>query len=72
MTMVELAVAWCLDQPAVTSPIVGASRADQIGQVVTALDTRLDADLRARLDDAHPPLPRPPAAPVTSAQMTAA
>jgi aryl-alcohol dehydrogenase (NADP+) len=51
MSMVELAVAWCLDQPAVTSPIVGASRAEQIGQVVTALDKPLDADLRARLDE---------------------
>jgi aryl-alcohol dehydrogenase (NADP+) len=51
MTMVELAVAWCLDQPAVTSPIVGASRPEQLGQVVSALEHPLDADLRQRLDE---------------------
>jgi aryl-alcohol dehydrogenase (NADP+) len=50
LTLTQLAVAWCLAQPAVTSPIIGASRADQLAEPVTALDHRLDADLLAQLD----------------------
>jgi len=50
LTLTQLAVAWCLAQPAVTSPIIGASRPDQLAEPVTALDHRLDADLLAQLD----------------------
>ena len=38
---VTLAVAWCLAQPAITSPIVGASRPDQLQASVAALDVTL-------------------------------
>jgi aryl-alcohol dehydrogenase-like predicted oxidoreductase len=51
MTMAQLAVAWCLDQPAVTAPIVGASRPEQLADAVAALDHPLDAQLRAELDE---------------------
>jgi aryl-alcohol dehydrogenase (NADP+) len=50
MSLAQLAVAWCLAQPAVTSPIIGASRAEQLAEPVAALDRRLDADLLAKLD----------------------
>jgi 1-deoxyxylulose-5-phosphate synthase len=51
MSLTQLAVAWCLAQPAVTSPIIGASRPDQLDEPVSALDCRLEGDLIARLDE---------------------
>jgi aryl-alcohol dehydrogenase (NADP+) len=51
MPLPTLAVAWVLRQPAVTSPIVGASRPDQLDATVAAVDTQLDDDLMARLDE---------------------
>ncbi len=48
----RLAVAWVLAQPGVSCAILGASRADQLAQVLAAPDTRLDAGLLAQLDDA--------------------
>lgn len=50
MSLAQLAVAWCLAQPAVTSPIIGASRPEQISEPVAALDRRLDADILGKLD----------------------
>jgi 1-deoxyxylulose-5-phosphate synthase len=51
MSLAQLAVAWVLAQPAVTSPIIGASRPEQLDDCLRALETPLDADLLARLDD---------------------
>ena len=51
MSLAQLAVAWCLAQPAITSPIIGASRPEQLAEPVAALDCRLDNDLMARLDE---------------------
>ena len=50
MSLAQLAVAWCLAQPAITSPIVGASKPEQLVDAVAALASPLDDDLRARLD----------------------
>ena len=50
MSMVQLAVAWVLANPVVTSPIVGATRPEQLDEVVAAVDKTLDAGLKARLD----------------------
>jgi aryl-alcohol dehydrogenase-like predicted oxidoreductase len=63
MSLAQLAVAWCLAQPAVTSPIVGASRPEQLAEPVAALDRRIDADVLAKLDELttdyrHHPAPR--------------
>jgi aryl-alcohol dehydrogenase (NADP+) len=49
--LAQLAVAWCLAQPAVTAPIVGASSPGQLTDAVAAVDSPLDADLLARLDE---------------------
>ena len=46
-----LAVAWVLSQPAVTAPIIGASRPDQLDDTLAAAEVKLDADLLHRLDD---------------------
>ncbi len=46
-----LAVAWTLRHPAITAPIVGASRPEQLEETIAAVDTPLDDDLVARLND---------------------
>ena len=50
--MVQMGIAWVLANPVVTSPIVGASRADQLNDVLSALEITLAADLKSRLDEA--------------------
>jgi 1-deoxyxylulose-5-phosphate synthase len=51
MSLAQLAVAWCLAQPAITSPIIGASRPDQLAEPIAALDRRLDTDVLEQLDE---------------------
>jgi 1-deoxyxylulose-5-phosphate synthase len=50
MSMVQLAVAWTLANPVITSPIVGASRPEQLDDVLAAAGKALDPALKARLD----------------------
>jgi len=50
ISMVTLANAWVLSNRVVTSPIVGASRPDQLDDAVAALDVKLDDDVLAQLD----------------------
>jgi 1-deoxyxylulose-5-phosphate synthase len=50
MSMAQMAVAWVLANPVVTSPIVGATRPEQLDDAVAAVDKPLDAGLEARLD----------------------
>ncbi len=52
LAMPTLAVAWVLANPAITAPIVGASRPEQLAATLAAAETKLPADLKARLDDA--------------------
>jgi 1-deoxyxylulose-5-phosphate synthase len=51
MSMVQLALAWVLAHPAVTSPIIGASRPEQLDEAIAALGKTLDPGLKARLDE---------------------
>jgi aryl-alcohol dehydrogenase (NADP+) len=53
-----LAVAWTLEHPAITSPIVGASRPEQLDATLAAVDTKLDTDLIARLNEVTAPYRR--------------
>jgi aryl-alcohol dehydrogenase-like predicted oxidoreductase len=46
-----LAVAWTLQHPAITAPIVGASRPEQLDATLAAVDVTLEPDLVARLND---------------------
>ncbi len=44
----QVALAWVLSNPAITSPIVGASKAAHLADAISALDVKLDeADLKA-------------------------
>jgi len=58
MPLPTLAVAWTLAHPAITSPIVGASRPDQLDATCAALDTTLDDDLMATLNELTAPYRR--------------
>ncbi|HAM03864.1 MAG TPA: aldo/keto reductase [Acidimicrobiaceae bacterium] len=51
VSMVQLALGWVLAQPAVTAPIVGASRPEQLDDALAAASKPLDAELVARLDE---------------------
>jgi aryl-alcohol dehydrogenase-like predicted oxidoreductase len=44
-------VAWVLANPAVTAPIIGASRPGQLDASLAAAEFTLDADLKNRLDE---------------------
>jgi 1-deoxyxylulose-5-phosphate synthase len=48
---VTLSVAWVLANRAVTAPIIGASRPDQLDASLAAVEYSLDAQLKARLDE---------------------
>ena len=45
-----LAVQWVLANPVITSPIIGASRPEQLNDLVAAASMPLDAELKQRLD----------------------
>jgi aryl-alcohol dehydrogenase-like predicted oxidoreductase len=51
MSMAQMAVAWVLAHPAITSAIVGASRPDQLDDVLAAVDKELAGDLKVVLDE---------------------
>jgi aryl-alcohol dehydrogenase-like predicted oxidoreductase len=51
-SLTKLAVAWVAANPVITAPIIGASRAEQLTETMAAIDFKLDADLKAKLDDA--------------------
>ncbi|WP_413722250.1 aldo/keto reductase [Sodalis sp. RH23] len=51
----QVALAWVLSKPAVTAPIVGASRAEQLDDLVGALDVILDEQDIAELETAYAP-----------------
>src|SRR5918997_3488639 len=51
MSLAQLAVAWVLHNPNVSSAIVGASRPEQVRDNVAAAGVKLDADLMTRIDE---------------------
>jgi aryl-alcohol dehydrogenase (NADP+) len=51
MPLPQLAVAWVLTNPAITAPIIGASRPEQLADTLAAATTTLAPDLKQRLDD---------------------
>ena len=54
----QLAIAWVLAQPAITSAIVGASKPEHLDQTLPAVDLVLDEQMRAVCDDIWYRLPR--------------
>jgi aryl-alcohol dehydrogenase (NADP+) len=62
---VQVALAWVLQQPGITAPIIGVTKLEQLDQLVGALDMRLDSSELEILSGAYQPhevvseLPRP-------------
>ena len=55
LTMAQLAVAWVLQNPNVSSAIVGATRPEQVHDNVKAAGVKLDADLLKAIDEVARP-----------------
>jgi aryl-alcohol dehydrogenase-like predicted oxidoreductase len=52
LSMAQLAVAWVLQNPAVSAAIVGATRPEQVRENVKAAGVRLEPGLMSRIDEA--------------------
>lgn len=50
MSLVQLAVAWVLANPAITAPIIGASKPDQLADSIAAAAAPLDPAVKSHLD----------------------
>jgi len=51
----RLALAWCVHQPGISSPIIGPRTLEQLEDNLLALEVSLTDDLRARIDALFPP-----------------
>ena len=51
VSLATLAMQWVLANPVVTSPIVGASRPEQLADAVAAVATPIDSAVKARIDE---------------------
>jgi aryl-alcohol dehydrogenase-like predicted oxidoreductase len=52
LSMAQLAIAWVLQNPNVSSAIIGASRPEQVVDNVAAAGVRLEADVMKAIDEA--------------------
>ncbi|MBP2196702.1 aldo/keto reductase [Pantoea cypripedii] len=57
VTRAQVALAWLLHKPAVTAPIIGASRAEQFDELVKAVDVELSSTDVAELETVYQPHP---------------
>jgi aryl-alcohol dehydrogenase-like predicted oxidoreductase len=62
-SLLQVAVAWVLAQPGMTSAIIGASKPEQLDQSLAAVNVKLDADELDACNRAWYRLPRPMVAP---------
>ena len=53
----EVALAWLLQKPAVSAPIVGATKIEHLESAVRALDVKLSADQIRALEEPYQPHP---------------
>ncbi len=51
MSLTTMSVSWVLANPAITAPIIGASRPEQLDDTLLAVEKPLDPLLKARLDE---------------------
>ena len=54
-TPAQLAIAWCLKNPAVTSVIIGATKVSQVEDNLGAAELDIPDDVMAKLDELYPP-----------------
>ena len=55
MTLIELALAFVIQHPAVTAAIIGPRTMEHLESQLTATDVELDAELLDRIDEIVPP-----------------
>jgi 1-deoxyxylulose-5-phosphate synthase len=55
LPMAQIALAWLLSRPAITAPIVGASKSEHVDDAVAAVDVRLTEAEIARLEEPYRP-----------------
>jgi aryl-alcohol dehydrogenase-like predicted oxidoreductase len=55
LPMARVALAWLLSKPAVTAPIVGATKREHLEEAVAALDVRLEAGEIRALEEPYTP-----------------
>ncbi|MBT4485059.1 MAG: aldo/keto reductase family protein [Candidatus Latescibacteria bacterium] len=55
VTAAQLAIAWCLKNPAVTSVITGATRVSQVEDNLKAVEITIPDDVSEKLDELYPP-----------------
>jgi 1-deoxyxylulose-5-phosphate synthase len=53
--MAQIALAWVLSKPAITAPIVGATKAHHIDDAIAAIDLELSSEEIARLEEPYQP-----------------
>ena len=53
----QIALAWHLNKPYITAPIIGASKMDHLNQAIAALDIKLSDDEVKRLEESYQPHP---------------
>jgi aryl-alcohol dehydrogenase-like predicted oxidoreductase len=53
----QIALAWVLHQPGITSPIIGASKLEQLDDLVRSLDLKLEAEELTFLSEPYQPHP---------------
>jgi aryl-alcohol dehydrogenase (NADP+) len=58
MPLATMALSWVLANPAITSPIVGASRPEQLDDLLAAVDRPLPPELKTELDEITAPYRR--------------
>ncbi len=51
----QVALAWLLSKPAVTSPIIGATKAEHLEDAISAIDVELSSEEVARLEEPYLP-----------------
>ena len=56
LPMAQLALAWLVSQPLITSPIIGASSMEQLNQNLDAIDVKLSDQVVERIDQIAPKL----------------
>jgi aryl-alcohol dehydrogenase-like predicted oxidoreductase len=55
ITLIEMALAFCLEHPAVTAPIIGPRTMEHLESQLTAADVRLSQDVLDQIDQIVPP-----------------
>ena len=62
VSLAQLALAWCLRRPTVSSVIVGVTRPDQLAENAKACEVQIPTDVLDRIDALFPPGGSPPPA----------